>query len=421
MFTEQFVAAKQASRLLNGMTTAKKNVFLRTLAAKLEDAAEAIISANAEDIAALSREGMSDRLMLDATRITHMADEVRTVADLPDEVGRIIEEKRIPNGMKISRIRVPIGVVGMIYESRPNVTIDATALAIKSGNAIVLKGGKESLQTNRALVKIIHEALAAEGLSADSVQFLDTIEREAVSEMLAARGLIDVIIPRGGKGLIDFCVQNGSIPVIETGASVVHTYVDEVANLAKAVDIVANEKTRRVSVCNALDTVLVHHSVADIFVRDLAQMFFRLHQESGIPLVKIHADETVLATLADVSYEASEPLTDADLETEWLDYVLNIKTVRSFDQALEHIQAYSLGHSEAICSEDPRRVERFLQEVDAACVYANVSTAFSDGAQFGLGAEIGISTQKTHVRGPFALEGLTSFKWIVQGNGQIRL
>ncbi len=420
MFEAQFLQAKQAARTIARLDPEQKNALLSSIAAGLEQSTDAILTANTHDLDALQTDTMSDRLRLDDQRLRNIAAEVRNVMTLPDPVGDVLESRRLPNGLRIERIRVPLGVIGMIYESRPNVTIDAAVLALKSGNAIGLKGGKESLHSNRALVAVLHTALRQHGLPEAAVQFLDTTERDAVAEMLTARNQIDVIIPRGGRGLIDYCVRHAQVPVIETGASVVHTYIDAKVDLEQAIAIVANEKVRRPSVCNAVDTVLVHTAVAADFVRGLAAEFTRLHEEKQIPLVSLHADETAMATLAQVSYAASQPLAQGDFEQEWLDYILNLAVIPSLDDALSHIRQYSLGHSESICSTDQTTIETFLQDVDAACVYANASTAFSDGAQFGLGAEIGISTQKMHVRGPFALEGLTTYKWIVRGDGHVR-
>jgi glutamate-5-semialdehyde dehydrogenase len=264
------------------------------------------------------------------------------------------------------------------------------------------------------------EAIEKAGYDPNVIQFLDSTDRSVTTELLQARGLIDVVIPRGGKGLIGFAIENATVPVIETGASVVHTFVDASADLRKALDIVANEKLRRVSVCNALDTVLVHASLKDSFLPLLANRFLEESQKNRLPLVKIHADKTALPLMANVSSESVTPLSESDFSTEWLDYEMNVVVVSGIDDAIAHIQKYSLGHSESICSQDTDNIEQFLREIDAACVYANASTCFSDGAQFGLGAEIGISTQKLHVRGPFALRGLTSTKWIIRGKGHIR-
>ncbi len=422
-FQDQFQLAKNASYTISKLTSEKKKSLLLALAHALDAHTDDIIRENKKDVAAAiqaGKEEMVDRLLLDANRISAISRDVRNVADLPDEIGRVIEENTRPNGLQISRIRVPIGVIGMIYESRPNVTVDAAVLALKSGNAILLKGGKEAIYSNRILVHIMKEALLSAGVNEHAIEFLDTTDRQATAELLSARGLVDVIIPRGGKGLIRFVIENAKIPVIETGASVVHTYVDSSADIKKAVDIVVNEKTRRVTVCNALDTILVHKDIAEEFLEELGSVLVRLAQENGIPLVDIYADETSMSYLSKMSYKSCFKVKQSDFETEWLRHAMSVCTVQTFDEALKHIRQYSLGHSESICAEDPILIERFLHEVDSACVYANASTAFSDGAEFGLGAEIGISTQKLHVRGPFALQGLTSTKWVIRGDGQTR-
>lgn len=415
-YTEQFTLAKKASRQMATLTTEEKNTALYAIADALEANTEAIILENAKDIAAAEEAGMGvmvDRLLLNAERIKGMAKETRNVASLEDEVGKVIDECVRTNGLKIMRKRVPLGVVGMIYESRPNVTVDATSLALKSGNAVVLKGGKEAIHSNRILSSIMREALRETKIPEEAVQFLDTVDREATAAMLEARGLIDVLIPRGGKGLIRFVNENAKVPAIETGASVVHTYVDKEVNLDESLAIVVNEKMRRPSVCNALDTILVHANVAEDFLSKLAKKLREKDQN-----VVIHGDERVGKYLG--NYPAFEILKDPDYSTEWLDYAMSIRIVEDLDAALEHIHTYSLGHSESICTNNAATAERFLNEVDAACVYWNASTAFSDGAQFGLGAEIGISTQKMHARGPFALEGLTTYKWVIYGAGQTR-
>lgn len=420
-FYDQFIAAKNASTNLALLSTEQKNTLLLAFADALENHADEIVLENKKDIEAAPEGPMVDRLLLTKERVEAIANDVRNVASLEDEVGKIVSETERPNGLLISRIRVPLGVVGIIYESRPNVTVDAAVLALKSGNAVVLKGGKEAIHSNRAFVQVMKAVLKGQGVSSDAIQFLDTTGREATAEMLTARGLVDVVIPRGGKGLIRFVVENAKVPVIETGASVVHTFVDKDVDIDLAVDIILNEKTRRVSVCNALDTILLHKDVANVFLKKLGDSLVEFSKESSTPLVKIHAKETVLSKISDYPSEAKIALAKEDYETEWLDYEISIRIVADIDEALEHIRTYSLGHSESICSTNSEHIETFLNQVDAACVYANASTCFSDGAQFGLGAEIGISTQKVHVRGPFALEGLTTKKWIIRGNGQTRL
>jgi len=417
-FSEQFSAAKNASYLLASKKTEEKNIFLQTLADILEKNTDRILLENKKDIDQAKKNGlgsMVDRLLLTPERITAIASEARNIATLEDEGGKILSSKKMPNGLLIEHKRVPLGVVGMIYESRPNVTIDAASLAIKSGNAIVLKGGKEAIFSNRVLVQILQEALSASGFPKDAVQFLDTIERRATQEMLEAKGLIDILIPRGGRGLIAFVNEHAKIPCIETGASVVHTFIDKSADLKMAIDIVWNEKTRRTSVCNALDTILIHENVADDFLSAFSEKL----QKSPESL-EIYADENSFQILQEKEVSHLSLAKEEDYSTEWLDMTLSIRIVSDFDTALKHIRTYSLGHSESIVTEDKENAERFLNEVDAACVYWNASTCFSDGAQFGLGAEIGISTQKLHVRGPFALQGLTSTKWVIKGEGQIR-
>lgn len=414
LFSEQFLSAKKASRSLLSLSSEEKNEMICVLASALEENISKIVEENKKDITLAESSGLGsllDRLLLNEDRIKNIAEEVRNVANLQDEVGRILEERTRPNGLHIQQVRVPFGVVGIIYESRPNVTVDAAVLALKSGNAVVLKGGKESRNSNRILVTVLRNALQKSGFSPDLIQFLDTDDRSATAEMLSARGQIDLLIPRGGRGLIDFVRQNARIPVIETGASVVHTFVDESADFAMASSILMNEKMRRTSVCNALDTALIHQDIANDFLPFLAK---QIPQE-----LEIHADEKSFSLLQNASLSLLF-LAPEDFSTEWLDAKMSLCVVSDLDAALDHIRRFSLGHSESIVTENTKNAERFLREVDSACVYWNASTAFSDGAQFGLGAEIGISTQKMHARGPFALQGLTTTKWVVRGNGQIR-
>ncbi len=408
----QAEAAVSAARVLNTLTTDQKNKALLKIGEALLERQDEILAANAEDVARAKEAGqtvMVDRLMLDAARIEGIVNELKNVASLEDEVGKVVDRRERPNGLEIERVRVPLGVIGIIYESRPNVTVDAAVLCLKSGNAVMLKGGSDAISSNRSLVKVMREALAGTAIPPDAIQFLDTTDRAITGEFLKLRGYLDVIIPRGGKGLINFVVENAQVPVIETGASVVHTYVDKNADLDKSAAIVVNAKTRRVSICNTLDALLVHADVAEDFLGKIAPL---LREEK----VELRCDERSLAIVGDAGVAAQAD----DFDTEFLDYILAIKVVDSLDEAIAHITEHSLKHSEAICTEDKETAERFLQEVDAATVYVNASTQFSDGAQFGLGAEIGISTQKLHVRGPFALEGLTTFKWLVRGDGQTR-
>lgn len=408
----QAEAAKAAARVLNNLSTSQKNEALLKIGEALLARQDEILAANQEDVERAEAAGqtvMVDRLRLDSGRIKGISDELKNVVNLEDEVGKIIDRRERPNGLLIERVRVPLGVIGIIYESRPNVTVDAAVLCLKSGNAVMLKGGSDAISSNRALVKIMREALVNTAIPSDAIQFLDTTDREVINEFLKLRGFLDVIIPRGGKNLINFVVENSQIPVIETGASVVHTYVDKDSDLDKSAAIVVNAKTRRVSICNTLDTLLVHNAIASDFLQKVTPL---LREKN----VELRCDERSLDLIGEEGIAANQD----DFGKEFLDYILAVKIVDSLDEALEHIAKYSLKHSEAICTENKETAERFLREVDAAAVYVNASTQFSDGAQFGLGAEIGISTQKLHVRGPFALEGLTTFKWLVRGNGQTR-
>lgn len=393
----QLRKARAASRTLALLKTVEKNAALKNIAAALIKNTRQIIKANELDLKAGQRKGLGtklDRLAFGLERIAASAQEVLKVAHLPDPVGRTLGQYTPRAKFKLERITVPLGVVGIIYESRPNVTIDATSLALKSGNAIVLRGSSDALRTNRAIVKIIRTALKSTKVPVEAVQFIDSTERKVVGQMLSARGKIDIVIPRGGRGLIDFVAANAKVPIIETGASVVHLYIDQKADLKKAIAITVNSKCRRVSICNALDTLLVHQSIAKKFI---PLMTAELKKQG----VKIHT-------------------TKQKFDTEFLGLELNLKVVPNLTTAIRHIQEHSLGHTEAIVTEDKSTAERFLREIDAACIYHNLSTQFSDGGEYGLGAEIGISTQKTHARGPFALEALTTYKWIGRGTGQIR-
>lgn len=408
----QAQAAKSASRKLAILSTSQKNAALERIGEELLAQTDAILAANKEDVdraKAADATVMVDRLTLNTERLQGIVNELKNVISLPDEVGKIMDERVRLNGLKLSRVRVPLGVVGMIYEARPNVTVDATTLCLKSGNSVMLKGGSDAISTNRALVKAMKEALIETDIPPDAIQFIDSTDRAVIGEFLKLRGYLDVVIPRGGRGLIDFVVENSRIPVIETGASVVHTYVDKDADLDKAAAIVVNAKTRRVSICNTLDTLLVHEKIAEKFLKKLTPLLRAKN-------VEMRCDERALVIVGKEGVKAKPD----DFGKEFLDYILAIKVVDSYEEAVEHIAQHSLKHSEAIVTENATIAERFLHEVDAACVYWNASTQFSDGAQFGLGAEIGISTQKLHVRGPFALEGLTTFKWVGRGDGQTR-
>ncbi len=387
--------------------------FLLALADALESNAQTIVAANALDLAKIDPSDYRyDRLKLDAKRISGIAADTRNVASLPAPCGEVIDEVVRPNGLRISRVRVPMGVIGVIYEARPNVTIDVVSIGIRSGNAVVLKGGSDAHESNVALVNVVHDVLRSQGLDPNIVQLLPD-GHDSANELMNAVGYVDLLIPRGSKRLIDSVRQNARIPVIETGASVVHTYFDRAADLEKGKAVICNAKTRRVSVCNALDCVLVHQDR----LADLPALCQPLAEKN----VEIHADAAAFSALKE-SYpdHLLVPITPDDYGCEYLALKMAVVTVSSIDAALQHIYDYSLKHSEAIITEDPVAADRFLNEVDAACVYVNASTAFTDGAQFGLGAEIGISTQKMHARGPMGLRELTSYKWLVRGNGQTR-
>jgi len=405
--------AQQASRELARSNDAEIRAVLHGLAERTLDSCEEILKANRSDLARMPESDPKyDRLLLNPERLQAIADDLGFVAELPSPVGEVLEQRRLENGLELSKVRVPMGVIAVIFESRPNVTFDVFALCLKTQNACVLKGSSDAHDTNRVVVRLMHEVMAASGLNPDCV-FLAPPQREWLPQILQATGYIDLAIPRGSKGLIDFVRDNSRIPVIETGAGIVHTYVDASADLAKARAIITNAKTRRVSVCNALDTLVLH--------RELLAALPALMQEMGEDHgVEVFADEEAFNALEG---RYAGPLNHAAEEhfgQEFLSLRMSIKTVASLDQALDHIHRHSSKHSEAIVAEDPAAMEQFLNEVDAAAVYANTSTAFTDGGQFGMGAEIGISTQKLHARGPMALPELTSYKWVVRGDGQVR-
>lgn len=408
--------AREASRKLATLSTEQKNAALKGIVDAIHEDKQIILAGNNEDYVNGEAAGlgtMLDRLKLDEDRLSAICGDIMNVMKLNDPVGEIIEDKKVPSGLDIQRVRCPIGVIGMIYESRPNVTLDAITLAIKSGNAIVLRGGSDIINSNKAIMGAVRKGLEKSDVPVDAVQLIEDTDRGCVKEMLELKGIIDVIIPRGGSGLIDFVVKNSIVPVIETGASVVHTYVDDQVDHQMAIDILTNAKCRRVSICNSLDTVLIHEKSADKVLPGMVEKMKKYD-------VEIRADERAYAAMEDTGYEKLVKAKAEDFGYEFLDYILSVKVVGSMDEALDHIYEHSLKHSEAIVTANPENAERFLNEVDAACVYANASTQYSDGAQFGLGAEIGISTQKLHVRGPFALEGLCSYKWVVRGEGHCR-
>jgi glutamate-5-semialdehyde dehydrogenase len=414
---EKGKVAKAASRKLAFLSTEIKNKALLAIAEALIDAKDEILAANKIDYEEAKASGMSeamlDRLMLSSSRLEAMAQDVRTVAALPDPVGEMFEMRTLPNGLQIGKKRVPLGVIGAIYESRPNVTIDISSLCLKSGNAVILRGGREAINSNTALARVAQEACYRAGVPQGAIQLIESTERALVNQMLKMKGTIDLIIPRGGAGLIKLVSENAAMPVVTGGIGVCHTYVDKSADLNKAVAIAYNAKVQRPTVCNALDCILVHSQVARAYLPSIATEWAR----AG---VEMHCDERAMAILGPVPSLKLVPAAEEDWGKEFLSLRAAIKVVDSLYEALEHIEMYGSGHSEAIVTEDYSAAMRFLDEVDAACVYANASTRFTDGSQFGLGAEIGISTQKFHARGPMALKELTSYKWVIFGSGQVR-
>ncbi len=405
--------AKRVTSLAANLTAGEKNAILSAFASSLENRVEEILSANARDLDQAVQTGMSesmqDRLRLDTTRIHNICQAIGKIIALEDPIG--IEERGWlhPKGMRIRQVRVPIGVVGIIYEARPNVTVDAACLCIKSGNVVILRGGKEALHTNMALVKIMRDTLEAMHMPVDLLQLLEHTDRSCANIMLRLNAYIDVLIPRGSKQLIQTVVQNSSVPVIETGAGVCHVYVDSCANLAMAVNIVNNAKTQRPSVCNAIETLLVHKAIA----------------EELLPMVKAQLDEHAVvlhgcANTRSILGDTVLPTEESDYDTEYLGYAMSIRVVESLSEAVEHIARHSTKHSECIVTESQANADYFFQHVDSAAVYQNVSTRFTDGEEFGFGAEIGISTQKLHARGPMGLQALTTVQYRIVGNGQIR-
>ncbi len=411
------LAAKEASKRLARLSTEVKNKALRNLADRLLERQGEVLSANQQDLVEAKASGMAeamlDRLLLNPERLSDIARGVLEVAALPDPVGEIFDMRTLPNGLQVGRKRVPLGVIGTIYESRPNVTVDISALCLKSGNAVILRGGREAVHSNGALALIIREAIAEVGLPEGAVQFVEQTERGLVEEMLKLRDLIDLIVPRGGEGLVRMVKEKATMPVVAGGVGVCHTYVDRSANLDKAVAIAYNAKVQRPTVCNALDSLLVHREIAEQFLPLMAQEWAK----AG---VEMHADERAFKILSPIPGLNVIPAEEADWGREFLSLRAAIRVVDSLDEALAHIERYGSGHSEAIITEDYSAGMRFLNEVDAACVYVNASTRFTDGGQFGLGAEVGISTQKFHARGPMGLRELTSYKWIILGSGQVR-
>lgn len=404
--------AKEASRAIARLTSGEKAEALAAIAAAIESDAARIVAANGADIERGARDGIGDalidRLRLDERRVTALASAVREVAALPDPIGQVIGGHRMPNGIALEQIRVPFGVVGAIYEARPNVTVDIAALALRAGNAVVLRGGSAARDSNTVLVDVMRGALAGAGITPEAIQTVDDFGRDGAKALMHGRGLIDVLVPRGSAGLIQTVVAESSVPVIETGAGVVHIVLDESAPVDWACDIVVNAKVQRPSVCNAVETVLVLRQAAPQLVPAVASAL----QSEG---VTIHGDDVVAGMVGGVV-----PATEDDWTTEYLSLDVSMKVVDDLDDALAHIRRYSTGHTESIITADARNADRFLAEVDSAVVMVNASTRFTDGGEFGFGAEVGISTQKLHARGPMGLTELTSTKWIARGSGQIR-
>lgn len=409
--------AKQASRQLALVSTRQKNECLLAMADTIWNQRNTILKANQVDIQDAEKAGLStamvDRLMLNEKRMEGIANSLRDVASLPDPVGREYDIKDLPNGLHLYKQRVPIGVIAVIYESRPNVTVEVASLALKTGNAIILRGGSETIRTNQAFVAAIHSAMHESGLSIEAVQFIDNPDRSLVTELLKMHETVGMLIPRGGNKLHQFCIENSTIPVITGGIGICHLYVDETANQDASLEVIRNAKIQRPTVCNALDTVLVHRNIAagflprlvDLLAKD--QVTFRVHENAATFLSK-YGEPLV------------HPAGPDDFDTEWLSLVLGIKVVDGLDDAVNHIALHSTGHSDGILTENPDAASRFIANVDSAAVYVNASTRYTDGSQFGLGAEVAISTQRLHARGPMALEELTTYKWIARGNYSVR-
>ena len=406
--------ARQAARELNAVSGTQKNAALEAMASSLEEQTGAILEANERDItrarAAGMIDSMSDRLRLTKERVAGMAAGIRSIRALTDPVGEVMEGRRLENGLEVRKVRVPMGVIGIIYEARPNVTSDAAALCLKAGSAVILRGGKEAIESNRAVAQALRAGLEAAGLQPDTVQLVEDTSRETAAAMMKMNGYIDLLIPRGGAGLIRSVVENATVPVIQTGVGNCHIYVDESADADMAQAIVVNAKASRPSVCNAAETLLIHSGAAPALLPPLAAAL----REKG---VRLRCCGRAAALLPGVPVEPAEA---ADWATEYLDYILAVRVVDSLEEAMDHIAQYGTGHSECIVTENYEHAQRFTREVDAAAVYVNASTRFTDGGEFGMGAEIGISTQKLHARGPMGLRELTTVKYIVNGSGQIR-
>lgn len=410
---EQFALAGSAKKSINTASTALKNQALEAMASQLLKATEAILAANQIDMEAARgkiSEVMLDRLFLDQERIEGMAEGIRALIDLPDPIGEVLDTEVLENGLEIQKVRVAMGVIGIIYESRPNVTSDAAALAIKSGNAVVLRTGKDAFHSAQAIVTALKAGLEEVGLNPDLLQLIQDTSRASSLAMMKAKGYLDLLIPRGGAGLIQAVVENAIVPVIETGTGIVHVYVDKEADFQKALAIIENAKTSRPSVCNAMEVLLVDRAIASDFLPLVKERLVDARERS----VELRLDEQAQAIISGTAAQ------EQDFDTEFLDYILAVKVVDGVEEAVDHIEAHSTHHSDAIVTENPESAAYFTKQVDSAAVYVNASTRFTDGGQFGLGCEMGISTQKLHARGPMGLREMTSYKYIVSGNGQVR-
>ena len=411
-------AARSAASELGRCTVEQRDAALRTLASSLIEKSDEVLAANGADLMAARADGVDDhvaeRMLLNEASIEDMAKAVVNIADLEDPVGEVLEDRTAYNGMSLKRVRVPLGVIGVIYESRPNVTIDIAALCLKAGNAVILRGGKEAIRTNSALASLVRAAVVAAGLPKDAVQFVESTDRALVGEMLEMEDCIDLLIPRGSAELVHMVAEKAKMPAVTGGIGVCHAYVDRSADLGKAVDVVFNAKAQRHTVCNALDTMLVHESVAKEVLDGLSGRF----ADAG---VEIRADNRAWSLLGPKRRTLKVmPASEEDFGTEFLALILSVKVVQDFEEALAHIREYGSGHSEVVIAEDSEVVERFLNEVDAAAVFANASTRFNDGGEFGLGAEVAISTNKLHARGPMGIREIMSYKWVVTGDGHVR-
>ena len=410
---EQLALARSAKKSINTASTALKNQALEAMASQLLKATEAILVANQIDMEAARgkiSEVMLDRLFLDQERIVGMAQGIRALIDLPDPIGEVLDTEVLENGLEIQKVRVAMGVIGIIYESRPNVTSDAAALAIKSGNAVVLRTGKDAFHSAQAIVTALKAGLEEAGLNPDLLQLIQDTSRASSLALMKAKGYLDLLIPRGGAGLIQAVVENAIVPVIETGTGIVHVYVDKEADFQKALAIIENAKTSRPSVCNAMEVLLVDQAIASDFLPLVKECLVDARERS----VELHLDEEAQAIISGIAAQ------EQDFDTEFLDYILAVKVVDGVEEAVDHIEAHSTYHSDAIVTENPDTAAYFTKQVDSAAVYVNASTRFTDGGQFGLGCEMGISTQKLHARGPMGLREMTSYKYIVSGNGQVR-